>query len=124
MTRTFTIPDGNLAPRQAVRRTTWCARAFVLGGLALAAMYTTATLALDAGAEHIGALWTAAIAWTVAVSLSGALWRGFRYRDWSAFSDYELPEHDGDMDEWTRTDPDSWPGDIEYQLFHDDDHLR
>ena len=122
MTGTFTDQDGG--PHRPVRRITWLARALVLGELVLAAVYTAVALVLDAGAEHIGPLWTAAIAWTVAASLAGALWRGFRYRDWSAFSDYELPQHDGDMDEWTRADPDSWPGDIEYQLFHEDDHLR
>ena len=122
MTRTATPRSG--APHRPVRRITWRARALVLGGLTLAAVYTATALVLDAGAEHIGPLWMAAIAWTVAASLAGALWRGFRHRDWSAFSDYELPEGDDERDEWTRADPDSWPGDIEYQLLHDDDHLR
>ena len=123
MTRTFTAHDGGPAPGRSVRRITWRARAFVLGGLALAAVYTAAALALDAGPEHVGPLWMATIAWTVAASLAGALWRGFRHRDWSAFSVYELPEDDSD--EWTpRTDPCSWLDDIEYQLFHDHDPLR
>ena len=120
MTRTFTARDRN----PAAHPITWRARAFVLGGLALAVVYTAAACTLDAGAEHIGLLWMAAIAWTVAASLAGALWRGFRHRDWSAFSRHELPEDHGDFDEWTRTDPCSWRGDIEYQLLHDDDHLR
>ena len=121
MTRTFTPRDGSPAPR----RVTWPARAFVLGGLALAAVYTAAALALDAGAEHIGPLWMAAIAWTVAASLAGALWPGFRHRDWSAFSGYELPEDDSDIDEWIwRTGRYSWMGEMEDQLLHDDDHLR
>ncbi|MCY4396219.1 MAG: hypothetical protein OXC10_13900 [Rhodospirillaceae bacterium] len=123
MTGTLTDPDGNPVPGRGVRRTSWRARAFVLGGLALAAVYTAAALVLDVGAEHIGPLWMIAIAWTFAASLAGAVWRGFRHRDWSAFSNCELPE-DGGFDEWTRTDTDSWPGDIEYQLLHDDDHLR
>ena len=89
MTGTFTAQDNGPDPDRSVRRTTWPARAFVLGGLALAAVYTAAALAFDAGAEHIGLLWMAAIAWTVAAGLAGALWRGFRHRDWSAFSDYE-----------------------------------
>ena len=125
MARTFTAQDGGSAPGGPVRRTTWRARAFVLGGLALAAVYTAAALALDAGAEHIGPLWMAAIAWTVAASLAGALWRGFRHRDWSAFSGYELPEDDGDIDEWAlRTGRYSWLREMEDELLHDDDHLR
>ena len=87
-------------PRRA-RRITWRARAFVLGGLAFAAVYTTAALALGAGANHIGLLWMAAIGWTFAASLAGSLWRGFRHRDWSAFSRYELPEDDGELHEFT-----------------------
>ncbi len=124
MTRTLTTQDGSPDPGGPARRITWRVRAVVLGGLALAAVYTAAALVLDAGAEHMGPLWMIAIAWTFAASLAGALWRGFRHRDWSAFSAYELPEGDAGSDEWTRTDPDSWPDDIEYQLLHNDDHLR
>ncbi len=121
MTRTLTVPDGSPAPR----RVAWRARAFVLGGLALAAVYTGAALALDAGAGHIGPLWMGAIAWTVAASLAGALRRGFRHGDWSAFSDCELPEDDGEMDEWSsRTGRYSGLGEMEDQLLHDRDHLR
>ena len=123
MKRTCTAQDGSPDPGGPVRRITWRVRAVVLGGLALVAVYTPAALVLDAGAEHIGPLWMIAIAWTFAASLAGAVWRGLRHRDWSAFSAYELPEGDADMDEWTRTDADSWPGDIEYQLLHDDHHL-
>ena len=123
MTRTFTAQDGSPAP--AVCRTTWRARAVLLGGLALAAVYTASALGLDAGAEHIGPLWMAAIAWTVVASLAGALWRGFRHRDWSAFSGYELLENDGEVHEWTlRTGPYSWLREMEDQLLYDDDHLR
>ena len=112
-------------PARAARRITWRARAFVLGGLALAAVYTAATLALDASVEHIGPLWTAAIAWTFVSSLAGALWRGFRHRDWSAFSRYELPKDDGEIHEWlSRTGCYSSLRDMEDQLFHDNDHLR
>ena len=91
MTRTST---------DSTRRTSWRMRAFVLGGFALAALYTGASLALGAGAEAIGALWMAAIAWTVPASLAGALWRGFRHRDWSAFRGYELPDN-GELIDWT-----------------------
>ncbi len=99
MRRTFITQDGSPAPGRGVCRTTWRARAFVLGGLAIAAVYPAAALGLDAGAEHIGPLWVAVIARTVVASLAGALWRGFPYRDWSAFSGYELPESDGEVHE-------------------------
>ena len=71
MTRTFTAQDGSPAPGRSVYRTTWRAHAFVLGGFALAAVYTAAVLGLDAGAEHIGPIWMAAIAWSVVASLAG-----------------------------------------------------
>ena len=119
MTMTFKTQDGSPA------RTTWRARAFVLGGLAFAAVYTTAALALGAGASHIGLLWMAAIAWAFAASLAGALWRGFRHRDWSAFSRYELPEDDGELHEFTfKTGRYSWLRKTEDELLHDDHHIR
>ena len=91
MTRTST---------DTARRHSWGLRAFVLGGLALAALYMVASLAFGAGAEAIGPLWLAAIAWTVLASLAGALWRGFRHRDWSAFRGYEFPDN-GELIDWT-----------------------
>ena len=95
MTATFTDPD---------RPISWRLRAFVLGGLMLAALYTAASLALGAGAEAIGPLWMAAIAWTVPASLAVALWRGFRHRDWSAFRGYALPDgRDERIDAATQT---------------------
>ena len=125
MTRTFTAQDGSLTPDRTVRRVTWRARAFVLGGLALAAVHNAAALSLDTGAEHISPLWIVAIAWTVAVSLAGALWRGLRHCDWSAFSGYELPETDGDKEEWAlRIGRYSWLREMEDQPPHDNDHLR
>ena len=122
MSGTFTTRDG--APDHAASRITWRARAFVLGWLAFAAIYTAFTLALDAGAEHIGLLWMGAIAWAFAASLAGALWRGFRHRDWSAFSRYELPKDDSEIHEWMlRTGRYSSLRDMEEELLHDD-HLR
>jgi len=123
MKRTCTAQEGSTAPGRASRpATTWRARALVLGGLALAAVYTTAALALGAGVGHIGPLWMAAIAWTFISSLAGALWRGFRRHDWSAFSRYGLLEDD--MAEWLfRTGRYSWLRDMEDDLLHDDDHL-
>ena len=97
----------------------------MLGPLALAAVYTAVALALDGDAEHVGPLWMVAISWTVASSLAAALWQGFRHRNWSAFSAYELPEDGGDMDEFiSRTGRYSGLGEMEDQLLHDDDHLR
>ena len=123
MRGTFTTRDG--APDHASRRITWRARASVLGGLAFAAVYTAATLALDAGEKHIGALWMAAIAWTFVSSLAGSLWRGFRHRDWSAFSRYELPEDDGELHEFTfKTGRYSWLRELEEELLHDNHHIR
>ena len=81
-------------------RTTWRERIFVLAGLMLAALYTAASLALGAGAEAIGPLWMAAIAWTVPASLAGALRRGFRRGDWSAFRCYELPDGRDERIDW------------------------
>ena len=123
MPGTFTAQDNG--PDRPLRRTVWPVRAFVLVPLALAAVYTASALALGVGAEHLGPLWTAAIAWTLAASLAGALWRGFRRRDWSAFSGYELPEDDGDVDEFiSRTGRYSSLGEMEDRMLHDHDHLR
>ena len=67
-----------------VRRTVWSARAFVLGGLALAIVYTAITLALDKSAEHIGPFWVAAIAWDRHRKPRGHPVAGFRHHDWSS----------------------------------------
>ncbi len=126
MKRTGTAQEGSPTPGRVLRpTTTWRARAFVLGGLAFAAIYTTTALALGAGAEHLGLLWMAAIAWTFAASLAGALWRGFRHQDWSAFFRYELPQDDGESHEFTfKTGRHSSLSAMEDELLHDDDHLR
>ena len=86
------------------RRSTWRERLFVLGGFAVAALYTAASLAAGSGAEAIGPLWMAAIVWTVVAALAAALWQGFRHRDWSAFRNYELADGSGEDFDWgTRT---------------------
>ncbi len=106
-------------------RATGAERLFVLGGFAAAALWTAAALASGAGTEAIGPLWMAAIAWTVPASLAGALHRGFRRRDWSAFGGHEFPDDDGDLDEWSsRTGRYQYLGDLEDRLLRDDDHLR
>ena len=82
------------------RPSSWRERLFVLGGLALAALYTAASLAAGSGAEAIGPLWMAAIAWTALAALSAALWQGVRHRDWSPFRRYGLPDGSGDGFDW------------------------
>ena len=113
------------APRGAANRTTWRERAFVLGGPAVAALATAASPALGVGAGFIGALWVAAIAWTVLASLAGALRRGIRDGDWSAFGAHEPPTDDGEIDEWSsRTGRYGYLADTDERLLHDDGAVR
>ena len=91
MTRTSTDPGS---------RPTWRARAVVLGPPAIAVPATAAAFAADTGTALLGPLWLAAIGWTVLASLAGALRRGFRRGDWSAFGRYELPDN-GELIDWT-----------------------
>ena len=99
----------------ATPRSTGAERLFVLGGLALAALYTAASLAAGSGAEAIGPLWMAAIAWTVLAALAAALWQGFRRRDWSPFRRHRLPDGSGDNFDWgTKT------GAYAYHRIHDE----
>ena len=81
-------------------RTTWRERAFVLGGIVLAALYTVAAAMLGLDMETVGAAWLAAVLWTAPSSLTLALRSGFVHRDWSAFRDYELPD-DTDTIDWS-----------------------
>ena len=124
MTGTFTHPSGPVPRRAGTPRTTWPMRAFVLGPLGLAAIATAAAFALDADTGLVGPLWMAAIAWTVPASLAGALWRGVRHRDWSAFGRHELPENDEGLDMDTRTGSYAYLRDREDEQLRDDDHLR
>ena len=79
----------------------------------------------DADTAFLAPLWLVAIAWTVLASLAGALLRGFRHGDWSAFRRHGFPEDDGEADEFaSRTGRYQWLGDQEDRLLHDDDHLR
>ena len=106
-------------------RTTWRERLFVLGGLMAAALWTAASLASGAGAELAGPLWLAAIAWTVLASLAGALRRGLRHRDWSAFHGLELADGEDERFDWdTRTGRYAWMCDFEDRHLHDPDPLR
>ena len=101
------------------------ARAFVLGGLALALAVTVFSVVIAIGARFLGAIWFWAVIWTILAALACALWRGLRYRDWSAFGGYELPKEGGDRFDWaTRTGRYAWLRDLEDGHLHDQDHLR
>ena len=118
MTRTSTHPRP---------RTTWRERLFVLGGLALAALYTAASLASGTGVEHIGPLWLAAVLWTVLASVAHVLWLGLRHGDWSPFRRYRLPDGSGEDFDWaTRTGRYAHHRIREQHelLMRDDGHLR
>ena len=123
MTRTSTEaghPD-------TARRGAWRARALVLGPLAIAALATAAALGFSTDTALLGPLWLAAIAWMVLASLAGALGRGFRHGDWSAFGRHELPDGRDDRIDWI-----SKTGAYAYlriqddhdRLLRDDHHLR
>ena len=99
MTRTQEHDAG--AP--ARRRTTWRERALVLGGFAVAALWTAVAAILGSGVEAAGLLWLAAVLWTVPTSLALALRRGLVHHDWSAFRDHELPDDTDTIDWSTRT---------------------
>ena len=115
MTRKPTSPSGNpSAPRRR-----WRVRLVVLGPLAVAAFIT----ALGAEVEVYAPLWLAAVAWTVLASLAGALLRGFRHGDWSAFRGHRFPADGGELDEWaSRTGRYAWLGDHEDRLRDDERH--
>ena len=55
------------------RRTTLGERVFVIVGAGLALAATAASLGVGVGIRFIGPLWMAALAWTAAASLTGAL---------------------------------------------------
>ena len=76
------------------RRSGWRERAFVLGGLALAAPVTAVSLVLGAGGEAVGLVWLVAVAWTALASLAAALRSGFLHGDWSAFRSGCGPRHE------------------------------
>ena len=81
-------------------RTTPTERLIVLGGFAVAALYTPLAAIFGIGMESVGPLWLAAVVWTVPSSLAVALRRGFVHRDWSAFGDYELPDGSEERFDW------------------------
>ena len=131
MTRTFDGPPAR-RPGQAgsgpapkgTRRSTRGERAMVLGGFAIAALWTAATLAFDGGMETAGAAWLAAVAWAVVSSLALALRRGFLGRDWTAFRRHRFPDN-GELVDWTtRTGRYAYLRQWEDRILRDDRHLR
>ena len=86
--------------RPGARPATVAERLFVLGGFALAAVWTVVSVAAGTGMEAAGVLWLAAVLWTVPASLAVALRRGVRDRDWSAFRRYELPDGRDERMDW------------------------
>ena len=108
MTRTSPGPSARrpgYAPRESGKnpdaaRPTRCERAVVLGGFAVAALATAPAFLLDGGLEVVAALWLAAAVWAFIASLTLALRRGVRHRDWSAFRRSGLPD-DNDTLDWS-----------------------
>ncbi|MCY4407451.1 MAG: hypothetical protein OXC15_13870 [Rhodospirillaceae bacterium] len=90
MTRTSQIPDAARPTRRE--------RAIVLGGFAVASLWTAVSAAFGAGMETAVMLWLAAVGWAVLASLVCALQRGLRDGDWSAFRRCELPENNDALD--------------------------
>ena len=93
------------AVRSASAGSAW----WVLGAPVLAVAATLVFLVAGAPADWIGAIWLLAVLWMIGASLVQALWAGFRYGDWSAFSCCaDLPcaalPRDSDTHDWsTRT---------------------
>ena len=103
MTRTFDGPGTGPAAPHGTRRITGAERAIVLGGFAVAALWTAVSAATGAGMETVGAAWLAALAWAVVSSFALALRRGIRHRDWSAFRGNALPDNTDLVDWSTKT---------------------
>ena len=122
MTRTIHGPDcdpgDGPAPRDASRPTP-AERTAVLGGFAVAALYTAVSAAAGTGLEAAGALWLAGLAWAVLSSLALALRRGLRDRDWSAFHRHELRDGRDDRIDWV-----SKTGRYSHLRDWEDRHLR
>ena len=96
MTRT----QGYITGTPVRRPTTWAERLIVLGGFAVAALWTAVAALLGFGMEVAGPLWLAAVLWTVPSSLALALRRGFVHRDWSAFGRGALSDGREDRMDW------------------------
>ena len=122
MTGTFDGPART--PRHASRPTP-AERAVVLGGFALAALWTAVAALSGAGMDTAGALWLAAAGWSVASSFVLALRRGLRDRDWSAFRRCRLDDgRDERMDWVSKTGRYAHLRDWEDRILDDDGDLR
>ena len=98
------------------------ARFIVLSVPAIAFLFTLYVLVTGSGASLLFAAWFWAALWSFLAALAGALWRGLRRRDWSAFTGCELPEGDDDRFDWgTRTGRYAWRRDYEEGGLYDDD---
>lgn len=77
------------------------ARFMVFSGPAIAFLFTCYAIGAGSGTSLLFAVWFWAAAWSFLAALAGALWRGFRRRDWSAFRRYELPDGREERHEWS-----------------------
>lgn len=103
------------------RKPSKAARAIVLGGPALALVFTLYVLVSGNGARLLFTVWFWAVIWTFLAALAGALWRAFQ-GDRSVFTGYTLPEKDADRFEWaSRTGRYAWRRDYEEGELYDDD---
>ena len=102
-TRHNSPPPGSIGSRAAVRRTAVRSTLWVLGPLAMAVPVSLVLALAGAGGDWTGALWFAAVLWTIAASFVQALWPGLRHGDWSAFVYVEVPRNDEEFDFFTRT---------------------
>ena len=93
-------PNGSpsAARTTAVGRVLW-----VQGPLAIAVPVSAALILAGAGADWIGAVWLAALLWTIGATFVQALWQGFRHGDWSAFTYCDLPRNDDDLSYFSKT---------------------
>ena len=105
MARISEGPSRDSRPHGSPRRSTWRERAFVLGGLGLAAPATAGLVILGADGGAVGFVWLVAVAWTALASLAAAIRCGFVDRDWSAFrGDGDVPDTRAEGFDWnTRT---------------------
>ena len=93
-------------------------RAIVLGGFAVAALWTAWSITAAGGIETVAAAWLAASAWAFLSSLALALRRGLRNRDWSAFRRAELSDST-ELIDWS-TKSGRW---LELGITEDNDRL-
>ena len=101
------------------RQPSSAAHVIVLAGPLVALIFTLCVLASGYSARFLPGAWFCAAIWSFLTALAGALWRGIRHGDWSAFSAYTLPERDDDHFDWeTRTGRYSWPRDDEENELH------